>query len=168
MYAGNKGGLPCAVLEHKNENPLILETRRHREMSAWCSLHGTVRVRESPKVEAIITKIREHCDRDFEVNLVPVDSEISLFSLEGAGEFAAGGVLALDELIVSLGPQAVEAAVLTGEYENEPCDLVVAPTPQAARSALSRHRLDQIKPLLRELTAEDKKLLVDLLTDQGA
>jgi hypothetical protein len=137
-------------------------------MSAYYSMHGTVRVRASPDVDAIIARIRDHCDRDFEVTLVPVDPETSVFSLEGAGEFSSGGVLALDELIVSLGPHAVEAAVFTGDYESEPCELVVAPTPETAFSALSRHRLDQIRPALRELTAEDKKLLVHLLTDQVA
>ena len=137
-------------------------------MSAWYSLHGTVRVRASPVVDAIIAKIRTHCDRDFAVNLAPVDAETGEFSIDGTGEFAAGGVLVLDELIGSLGPHALEPAVLTGTYENEPCELVVAPTEQAARTALSRHRLDQIRPALRELTAEDKKSLVGLLTDHEA
>jgi hypothetical protein len=135
-------------------------------MSAYYSMHGTLRVRASPDVDAIVAKIREHCDRDFEVTLEAVDSEISQFSIEGAGEFSSGGVLVLDELIVSLGPHALEATVFTGEYENEPCELVVAPTPETAFSALSRHRLEQIKPALRELTAEDKKSLVALLTPQ--
>jgi hypothetical protein len=135
-------------------------------MSAYYSMHGTVRVRASPDVDAIVARIREHCDRDFEVALVSVDPQISMFSIEGAGEISSGGILALDELIVSLGPHAVEAAVLTSDYENEPCELVVAPTPETGFSALSRHRLDQIKPALRELTAEDRKSLVPLLTDQ--
>lgn len=134
-------------------------------MSAWYCLHGTVRVRASPVVDAIIAKIRAHCDRDFAVNLVSVDSETGEFSIEGAGEFAAGGALLLDELIASLGPHALEPAVLTGTYESEPCELVVAPTEQAARVALSRHRLEQIKPFLRELVVDDRKLLVEQLTD---
>ena len=138
-------------------------------MSADYSMHGTVRVRASPAVDAIVSRIKEHCDRDFEVALVPVDPEISVFSIEGAGEFSSGGVLALDELIVSLGPHAVEAAVFTGEYENEPGELVVrSPRPPTAFTAHSRHRVEQIKPALRELTAEDKKSLVGLLTDQDA
>ena len=137
-------------------------------MSANYSMRGTLRVRVGPDVDAIVSRIKDHCDRDFEITLVPVDPEISVFSIAGAGVFAAGGVLALDELIALLGTHAVEAAVLTGEYENEPCELVVAPTPEAARCALSRHRLDQIKPSLRELTVEDRKSLVDLLTDPGA
>jgi hypothetical protein len=137
-------------------------------MSAWYALHGTVRVRASPVVDAIIAKIRQHCDRDFAVNLAPVDSETDEFSIEGAGEFAAAGVLELDELIESLGPHVLEPAILTGVYESEPCELVAAPTEQAARTALGRHRLDQIRPSLCELTTEDKKSLVDLLTDQLA
>jgi hypothetical protein len=137
-------------------------------MSAYYSMHGTIRVRASPEVDAIVARIREHCDRDFEVTLVPVDPEISEFSIEGAGEFSSGGVLGLDELVVSLGPHAVEAAVFTGDYENEPCELVVAPTPETGFTALSRHRLDQIKPALRELTTEDKRSLVAWLTDQEA
>ena len=40
-----------------------------------------------------------------------MDPEVDDFSIEGTGEFAAGGVLVLDELLESLGPYAVEAAV---------------------------------------------------------
>src|SRR5450759_1011820 len=114
-------------------------------MSAWYSLSGTVQVQRCHEVDAIIAKIRSHCGHHFDVDLVPVGSETDEFSIEGAGEFAAGGVLKLDSLIQSLGPHALEAAVLTGEYENEPCELVVAPTAEVGATALSRHRLDQIK-----------------------
>ena len=94
-----------------------------------------------------------------------MDAEVDEFSIEGTGEFATGGVLVLDETLESLGPYAVEAAVLTGEYENEPCELVVAPTTEAGATALSHHRLDQIKPMLRELTAQDCESLVTLLRE---
>jgi hypothetical protein len=134
-------------------------------MSAWYSISGTVRVRRCPEVDAIAAKIRAHCDRDFAVNLIPINADVELFSIEGTGEFAASGVLVLDETLVSLGPYAVEAAVLTGEYENEPCALVVAPTTESGTTALSRHRLEQIKPLLRELTAQDRESLVTLLRE---
>ena len=62
-------------------------------MSAWYSISGTVRIQRCPEVDAIAAKIRAHCDRDFAVNLVP-----------SGGEFAAGGVLVLDETLESLGP----------------------------------------------------------------
>jgi hypothetical protein len=90
-----------------------------------------------------------------------VDDDKNEFSIDGMGEFAAGGVLVLDELLESLGPFALEAAVLRGEYE--PCELVVAQTAQSRATALSHHRLDQIKPMLRELNAQDRQCLVALL-----
>jgi len=134
-------------------------------MSAWYSISGTVRVRRCPDVCAIAAKIQEHCDRDFTVSLVPRDAEVDEFSIEGAGEFVAGGVLVLDELLESLGPYTLEAAVLTGEYENEPCELVVAPTAEASVTALSHYRLNQIKPMLQELTAQDRQSLVILMRE---
>ena len=57
----------------------------------------------------------------------------------------------------------LEGAVLTGEYENEPCELVIAPTAEAGAIALSHHRLNQIRPMLHELNAQDRHSLVDLL-----
>ena len=69
-------------------------------MPAWYSISGTVRVRRCPEVDAIAAEIREHCDRDFAVDLMAIDPEIVEFSINGAGEFAAGGVLKLDDLIV--------------------------------------------------------------------
>jgi hypothetical protein len=137
-------------------------------MSAWYSMSGIVRVRRCPEVDAIVQKIRAHCDRDFAVNLEPKDAQIVEFSISGMGEFAAGGVLVLDELLKSLGSYALEAAVLTGEYENDPCELVVAPTTEAGAIALSNHRLNQIKPMLLELTAQDRLSLVTLLREAGS
>jgi hypothetical protein len=134
-------------------------------MSAWYAIGGSIPVRRCPEVDAIAAKIREHCDRDFAVSLVPRDAEVDEFSIEGAGEFAAGGVLVLDELLESLGPYTLEAAVLTGEYENEPCELVVAPTAEVGVTALSRYRLNQIKPMLQELTAQDRQSLVILMRE---
>ena len=134
-------------------------------MSAWYAISGSIPIRRCPDVDAIAAKIREHCDRDFAISLVPRDAEVDEFSIEGSGEFAAGGVLVLDDLLESLGPYAVEAAVLTGEYEHEPCELVVAPTAEAGVTALSHHRLDQIKPMLLELTAQDRQSFVTLLRE---
>ena len=136
-------------------------------MSAWYSMNGTVRVRRCREVAAVVAKIQAHCDQNFTVALAAEDEEIDQFSIEGAGEFAAGGVLILDELLLSLGPYALEAAVLTGEYENEPCELVVAPTAEAGAIALSHHRLNQIRSMLQELNAQDRESLVTLLREPG-
>ncbi len=134
-------------------------------MSARYAISGGVRFRRCPEVQATVAKIREHCDPDFTVSLVPRDAEVDEFSIEGAGEFPLGCVRVLDELLESLGPYALEAAVLTGEYENEPCELVVAPTAEAGVTALSRYRLNQIKPMLQELTAQDRQSLVILMRE---
>jgi len=134
-------------------------------MSAWYSINGSVLLRSCPEVDAIASKIRAHCDRDFAVSLEPRDAEIVEFSIEGVGEFAAGGVLGLDELLESLGPYSLEAAVLTGQYEDDPCELVVTPTAEAGATALSHFRLNQIKPMLQELIAQDRQSLVTLLQE---
>jgi hypothetical protein len=137
-------------------------------MSAWYSISGTVRVRRCPEVDAVAAEIRAHCDRDFAVDLVQRDAEVDEFSIEGAGEFATGGVLVLHELLQSLSPYAIEAAVLNREYENEPCELVVASTGEANAAALSQHRLSQIKPLLAQLTADDRRSLTAWLREAGS
>jgi hypothetical protein len=85
-------------------------------MSAWYSINGGFQVRRCQEVNSIVAKIRACCDRDFAVNLVPSDGEVDEFSIVGVGEFALGGVLAFDELLESLGPYPMEAAVLTGQY----------------------------------------------------
>ena len=134
-------------------------------MSAWYSINGSVRVRRCPEVYEIAEKIGEHCDRDFTVSLVPRDADVDEFSIEGAGEFPLGCVRVLDELLESLGPYTLEAAVLTGEYENEPCELVVASTSEAGATALSHHRLNQIKPMVQALTADDRQSLMILMRE---
>jgi hypothetical protein len=121
-------------------------------MSAWYSISGSLRVRRCPEVDAIAAKIRELCDRDFAVYLEPTDAEIAGFSIEGSREFAAGSVLGFDELLEALSSYALEATVLTGQYDHEPCELVLAPTAEAGAAALNKHRLNQIKPMLLELT----------------
>jgi hypothetical protein len=96
-----------------------------------------------------------------------MDAEVDEFSIAGTREFAAGGVLVLDETLESLGPYAVEAPVPTGEYENEPCEVVVASSKAAAATALSHHRLNQIRPMLHELNAQDRESLVTSLRESG-
>jgi hypothetical protein len=134
-------------------------------VSAWYSLIGTVQVRRCPEVNVIVAKIRAHCYRNFAVTIEPKDADVDELYIEGDGELSAGGVLILDQLLQSLGPYAVEPAVLTGEYENEPCILVIAPTAEAVTTALSHHRLDQITPMLHDLNVQDRQSLVALLQE---
>jgi hypothetical protein len=136
-------------------------------MSAWYSIIGTFPVRRCQEANAIVAQIRACCDRDFAVNLVPSGGEVDEFSIEGMGEFAAGGVQALDELPESLGPYSLEAAVLSCQYEEDARGPVVASSKEAAAIALSHHRLNHIRPMLQELNARDRESLVTLLREPG-
>jgi hypothetical protein len=102
------------------------------------------------------------------VEIVPIDDETAEFSIDGSGQFVAGAVLDLDELFGSLGPYTKEPVVLTGQYEDEPRELVVASTGEAGAATLSQHRLSQIKPLLAELTADDRQSLTAWLREAGS
>jgi hypothetical protein len=55
--------------------------------------------------------------------------------------------------------------VLTGNYDNEPCELAAAPTAEAGAIAVSRHRLIQIMPLIGDLITEDCESFAVLLQE---
>jgi hypothetical protein len=55
--------------------------------------------------------------------------------------------------------------VLTGNYDNERCELAVAPTAEAGAIAVSRHRLIQIKLLMSDLTTEGRESFAALLQE---
>ena len=132
-------------------------------MSAWYSLSGSIRVRECPEAGAIIDRLKDHLDGGIEVDLhesAPGVLEVSL----GDGALISGdGARECDELVQSLGPHVAEPAIVETVYESETCELVVARSEAEAAQTLSRHRLDQIEVLLREVTPEDRAKLADRL-----
>jgi hypothetical protein len=134
-------------------------------MSALYSLTEKLRVRSCPEVQTIVARIRDHCETDFDVELAPTDAGGGRFSIDGAAEFAAGGVSLLEELLISLGPFTREGDVLSGQYDGEPCELVVGSTEEACSLALSCHRLEQIRSMARELVARDRRALVAWLQE---
>ena len=74
-------------------------------------------------------------------------------------------MLEIDELVKSLGPRTLEAAVLFSNYDYEGDVLIVAATEQEERETLSRHRLVQISQLLCDLTPEDRARLAAMTAD---
>jgi hypothetical protein len=135
-------------------------------MSACYEISGVVRVRRSPALDAILAGLRGY----FRPGLIlAVESEerepgILTVSLDAVGVFTRGaGVPELDEMLRWLGPHAVEPAIFLTMYEHRPGELVVAPSENAARAALSRHRREQIEPLSQDLIASDRELLVAIL-----
>src|SRR6516164_1558963 len=77
-------------------------------------------------------------------------------SVEGGSLSSQGRVLGIEELLTSLGPFALEGAVFSGESDGQPWELVVAPTEEAGRVALSHSRLEEIDPLVDDLTPDDR------------
>jgi hypothetical protein len=137
-------------------------------MSTWYALAGTIRLRMGPEVDRIVASIRDHCGAELDVGLAPADAGCAEFSIGGAGELPACGVLLLEGLLRSLGPHALEGVVQTGAYDGAPCELVVGPTEEARALALSRHRFGQIWPLARELVARDRDALIAWLREPRA
>ena len=132
-------------------------------MSACYEISGAVRVRRSLALDALLAGLRGY----FRPGLIlAVESEerepgILTVSLDAVGVFTRGaGVPELDEMVRSLGPHAVEPAIFLTMYENRPRELVVAPSLEAALAALSRHRLELIEPLSRDLIPSDRAMLV--------
>ncbi len=120
-------------------------------------------VRKCPESEAIIARLLDHDAGDIEIDVSDGGPDILAVMLEGGGSFAAGGVLDFDQLLQSLGPYTTVPAVLATTYDYEDGELVVARTDAESREELSRHRLEQIGVLLRDVTPEDRAKLADKL-----
>ena len=130
-------------------------------MSSFYQIDGTIRVRNGPDAGAIIARLKDHLDGGIEVDVhesAPGVLEVSL----GGGDLISGdGARNCDELIQSLGPHVAEPAIVETVYESEGCILVVARSEAEAAEKRSRHRVDQIEVLLREVTPEDRAKLAD-------
>jgi hypothetical protein len=137
------------------------EQDRRLNMSAWYSLSGSIRLRECPEVRAILNQMQDHCGDDLRIDATETGSGELGITIEGCAEFPAGEAIKLDEMIQSLGLYALEAAIFSGVYDYDPCELVVAPPGDAGCTAMSRLRLDQIMPLIDDLSAEDRKRLAE-------
>jgi hypothetical protein len=111
-------------------------------MGAFYEVYGTIRVRKCPKARAIIARLKDFPQYGIEIDSDECEPGILSVSLEGGSSFAAGEVLDFDRLLQSLGPHAVEPAVLGTEYEGEAGELVVARSDAESAETLSRHRLE--------------------------
>jgi hypothetical protein len=132
-------------------------------MSAWYSLSGSIQVCKCPEAEAVIARLRDHRDGGIEVDVNESAPGILEVSLGGGALISGDCARDYDELIQSLGPYVAEPAIVETVYESESCELVVAWSEVEATETLSRHRLDQIELLPREVTPEDRARLAERL-----
>ena len=137
-------------------------------MSSWYTICGWVRVRKCAEVEDIIKQLQDRCGQSIEIDAEDVESDQLEIGVEGGSRFDKGDVLGIEELLDSLGPYALLGAVFGGECDGQPWEVVVAPSEEAGRVALSQSRLEEIDPLVDDLTAEDRARLVAKLQTSGA
>jgi hypothetical protein len=129
-------------------------------MTCSYSICGWIRVRKCPETEHIVTQLRARCGKGIEIDVSDVEPDQLEISVEGGSMFPRGYVLGIEEVLESLGPFASEGAVFGGECDGQPWEAVVAPSEETARLALSESRLEEIDPLVDDLTAEDRARLV--------
>ena len=137
-------------------------------MSSWFTICGWVRVRKCAEVEDIIKQLQDRCGQGIEIDAEDVEADQLEIGVEGGSLFAEGYVLGIEELLDSLGPYTLVGAVFGGECGGQPWEEVVAPSEEAGRVALSQSRLEEIDPLVDDLTVEDRARLVAKLQTSGA
>ena len=129
-------------------------------MSNWYTICGWVRVRKCPEVDDIVKQLKDRCGLGIEIDVSDVEPDQLEISVEGGSLFPTGYVLGIEQLLESLGPFASEGAVFSGDCDGQPWEVVVAPSEEAGRVALSQSRLEEIDPLVDDLTPEDRARLV--------
>ena len=72
-------------------------------------------------------------------------------------------MLRLEEQLQALGPHAREAAIFQRDHDHDVCYVIVAPSREAGRIALSRLRLEECRLMLGDLVPEDRATLLDEL-----
>jgi hypothetical protein len=128
-------------------------------------LTGSVRVRECPETAAILVRVLAYRDVDFDITLTePGGGEVEL-TIDGARELDDDRMIHLEGQLQALGPLAREAAIFRRHYGLDACDLIVAPSRDAGRLALSRVVLEDIRLSLAALVPEDRARLAGELRD---
>jgi hypothetical protein len=130
-------------------------------------LTGSVRVREGPETAPILVRILAYRDHDFDITLTePGGGEVEL-TIDGARELDDDRMTRLEEQLQALGPYARETAIFRRHYGLDACDVIVAPSREAGRVALSRVVLEDIRLSLGALVPEDRARLAEELRERG-
>ena len=132
-------------------------------MSSWYTICGWVRVRKCAEVQDIIKQLQDRYGQGIEIDAEDVESDQLEIGVEGGSLFTTGYVLGIEELLEALGPYALVGAIFGGECDGQTWEVVVASSEEAGRVALSQSRLEEIDPLVDDLSAEDRARLVTKL-----
>ena len=130
-------------------------------MDAPYFLTGSVRVRECPEIAPILVRILAHRDIDFNISVTELEGGEVELTIDGARELDDDRMIRLEDQLQALGPYASEAAIFRRHYGPDACDLIVAPSREAGRAALSRVVLEDIRLSLGALVPEDRAQLAE-------
>jgi hypothetical protein len=72
-------------------------------------------------------------------------------------------MLRLEEQLQALGPHAREGAIFRRDHDHDTCYVIVAPSAEAGRIALSRLRLEEFRLMLGDLVPDDRATLLEEL-----
>jgi hypothetical protein len=123
------------------------------------SLTGSVRVRECPETAAILVRILAYRGVDFAITLTESEGGEVELTIDGARELDDDRMTGLEGQLRALGPYAREAAIFRRHQGPDACDVVVAPSDEAGRVALSRVVLEDIRLSLGALVPDDRARL---------
>ena len=129
-------------------------------MSNWYTICGWVRVRKCAVVEHILGQLGDRFGEGIKIDVTAAEPDQLEISVEGGALFPKGYALGIEALLESLGPYSLEGAVFGGECDRQPWEIVIAPTEEAGRIALSQSRLEEIDGLVGDLTAADRARLI--------
>jgi hypothetical protein len=137
-------------------------------MSNWFTICGWVRVRKCAEVDDLVKQLKDSCGQGIEIDVSDVEQDQLEIGVEGSSLFPMGHALGIEQLLEWLGPFTLEGAVFSGDCDSQPWEVVVAPSEEAGRVALSQSRLEEIDPLVVDLIPEDRVRLIAKLQATAA
>ena len=126
-------------------------------------LTGSIRVRRCRETGAILARLGGYRDVGFDITVTEVEGGEVELTIDGCRELDLAGTLRLEEQLQALGPHAREAAIFQRHHELDVCHLIVAPSREAGRVALSRAVLEDCRLMIAALVPEDRDRLAQEL-----
>jgi hypothetical protein len=126
-------------------------------------LTGSILVRKCPEVETILARLGTYRDVDFDITITEVeDGELEL-TIDGCSDLDDREMQRLEEQLQALGPYAGAGAIFHRIHDLDACNLIVAPSREAGRVALSRVILEDCRLMIGSLVPADRARLIEEL-----
>jgi hypothetical protein len=114
-------------------------------------------------VDAIVARLRYYREDEFEIATTEVGGGEIELTIDGCCDLTPNDMLRLEEQLQALGPHAREGAIFRRDHDHDTCYVIVAPSVEAGRIALSRLRLEEFRLMLGDLVPDDRARLLEEL-----